>query len=206
MAINEALKNIKVNVISFSFPLPSYHQPQTGKGSLPTLRYAVCGQLHLDRSRLPDDADATGKEEDGLDPSLNLPSTKDMKKVISSPWEAVKVANKLVKDRYKEYAIGLYLDTRNGLIKSEIIGIGTLNACLVHPREVFYPAVKRRCATMIFMHNHPAGNVEPSEDDKETTKRLRSAGKLLGIDLTDSIIFEKGGAWYSLRDKEGDWD
>ena len=147
-----------------------------------------------------------GKRKTDSIPHSIHPSTKNMKKIISSPHEAVKAAKRLVKDNYKEHAIGLYLDSRNGLIKSEIIGIGTLNACLIHPREVFSTAIRRRCATMIFMHNHPSGDVEPSEDDKETTKRLRHAGIILGINLTDSIIFEKGGKWYSLRDKDIDWN
>jgi DNA repair protein RadC len=128
-----------------------------------------------------------------------------MRKIISSPREAVEVANRLVKDKFKEHAIGLYLDTRNRLMGSEVISIGTLNACLVHPREAFYPAIKRRCATMIFLHNHPSGMVDPSEDDKETTKTLRHAGRILGIELTDSIIFEKSGKWHSHREKDMDW-
>jgi DNA repair protein RadC len=138
--------------------------------------------------------------------SLFYPSINDMKKLISSPREAVGVANKLVKDNFKEHTIGLYLDTRNRLIKSEVISIGTLNSCLVHPREVFYPAIKQRCASMIFLHNHPSGIVDPSEDDVETTKRLRNAGKILGIEVTDSIIFEKGGTWHSHREAGSGWN
>lgn len=116
------------------------------------------------------------------------------------------MAKRLVKDNFKEHTIGLYLDTRNRLIKSEVISIGTLNSCLVHPREVFYPAIKQRCASMIFLHNHPSGIVDPSEDDVETTKRLRNAGKILGIEVTDSIIFENGGMWHSHRETDGDWN
>lgn len=59
---------------------------------------------------------------------------------------------------------------------------------------------------MIFLHNHPSGMVDPSEDDKRTTERLKHAGKILGIELTDSIVFEKGGTWYSLREADIDWN
>lgn len=81
-----------------------------------------------------------------------------------------------------------YLDTRNQEIKREIISIGSLNASLVHPREVFEPAVKYSAAQIIIAHNHPSGNPDPSEDDLKITKRLIEAGKILGIEVIDHII------------------
>ncbi len=88
----------------------------------------------------------------------------------------------------KEHFVVLYLNARNQLIHKETISIGTLNANLVHPREVFKPAIEHLAASIIVAHNHPSGGAEPSEADLELTKRLADAGKLLGIELTDHVI------------------
>jgi len=88
----------------------------------------------------------------------------------------------------KEHFAVFYLDTMNALIERQIISVGTLNASLVHPREVFEPAITLRAAGIIAAHNHPSGNVEPSQDDLAITKRLADAGKILGIILTDHIV------------------
>jgi DNA repair protein RadC len=91
----------------------------------------------------------------------------------------------------KEHFAVLYLDARNRLIHEEIISIGTLNASLVHPREVFKPAIDRLAAGIIVAHNHPSGGAEPSEADFELTKRLKEAGQLLGIEVLDHIVVTK---------------
>ncbi|MBD3248037.1 DNA repair protein RadC [Candidatus Falkowbacteria bacterium] len=88
----------------------------------------------------------------------------------------------------KEYFIALYLNARNQLIHKETISIGTLNASLVHPREVFKPAIDHLAASVIVAHNHPSGNLEPSTEDRQMTERLKKAGELLGIGLLDSLI------------------
>ena len=93
-----------------------------------------------------------------------------------------------------------YLDTRNQEIQREIISVGTLNANLVHPREVFEPAIKHSCAQIIVAHNHPSGNPESSEDDLAITKRLVEAGKILGIEVVDHVILTKM-AYMSLNVK-----
>jgi len=97
------------------------------------------------------------------------------------------------RDKKKEYFFVFYLDTKNQEIKSEVISIGSLNSSLVHPREVFEPAVKNLAAQIIVAHNHPSGNLQPSQDDIELTKRLVSAGEILGIEVIDHIIFSKEG-------------
>jgi len=117
----------------------------------------------------------------------------------TSPKEAVDSALKLLTTPYKEHFIGLYLDTRNRVIYKELISMGTLNTCLVHPREVFYPAVKKHICSVIVLHNHPSGNTEPSEADLETHKRLVEAGRILGIELLDSIVFTTDGKFHSLE-------
>jgi len=97
------------------------------------------------------------------------------------------------RDKKKEYFFVFYLDTKNQEIKNEVISIGTLNSSLVHPREVFEPAVKNLASQIIVAHNHPSGNLQPSKDDIELTKRLVSAGEILGIEVIDHIIFSKEG-------------
>ena len=91
----------------------------------------------------------------------------------------------------KEHFVVLYLDARNQLIHEETISVGTLNANLVHPREVFKPAIEHSAASIIVAHNHPSGGTEPSEDDFELTERLKEAGKLLGIEMVDHYILTK---------------
>ncbi len=88
----------------------------------------------------------------------------------------------------KEVLRGLYLNSRNKLIHDEVISIGTLNANLAHPREVFQPAIEFSAAAVIVAHNHPTGDVEISSDDKKTTQALRAAGEILGIPLIDHVI------------------
>ncbi len=91
----------------------------------------------------------------------------------------------------KEHFLVFYIDTQNCLIERQIISIGTLNASLVHPREVFEPALTLHSASVIIAHNHPSGNCEQSQDDIEITERLTEAGKILGIEILDHIIVTK---------------
>ena len=94
----------------------------------------------------------------------------------------------------------LYLDGANHICETRIITIGTLNQSLVHPREVFSPAVEHRCASIIVAHNHPSGILSPSSEDIEVTQRLKESGKLLGIELLDHVIFTKD-SFISLKDE-----
>jgi DNA repair protein RadC len=96
-----------------------------------------------------------------------------------------------IRDLKKEHFVVFYLNSRNQEIKREIISVGTLNASLVHPREVFEPAVKNLAAQVILAHNHPSGDLEPSEDDLAINKRLVEAGKILGIEVVDHVIVIK---------------
>lgn len=91
----------------------------------------------------------------------------------------------------KEHFVVFYLDSRSQEIQREIISMGTLNESLVHPREVFESAIKNNAASIIIAHNHPSGNLEPSEDDLAITKRLVDSGKILGIVMMDHIIVTK---------------
>ena len=111
-------------------------------------------------------------------------------------WEELKD----LRDHKKEHFVVFYLDSRNQEIKREIISVGSLNANLVHPREVFEPAVRNLAAQVILAHNHPSGDPEPSEDDLEITKRLVESGKILGIEVVDHIIVVKNG-FLSFKEK-----
>ena len=93
----------------------------------------------------------------------------------------------------KEVFRGLYLNIRNKLIHDEVISIGTLDANLVHPREVFQPAIEFSAAAVIISHNHPSGDPAPSAEDRAVTARLTEAGALLGIELLDHVIVAKDG-------------
>ena len=107
--------------------------------------------------------------------------------MINSAKDAVAHLQEL-RTAKKEHFVVLYLNARNQLIYKEIISIGTLNANLVHPREVFKPAIEHLAASIIVAHNHPSGGIEPSEDDMMIAKELNEAAKLLGIDVLFSLI------------------
>ncbi|WP_024787052.1 MULTISPECIES: RadC family protein [unclassified Lebetimonas] len=103
-------------------------------------------------------------------------------------------------DKKQEYFIAIYLDGANRICEKRVITIGTLNQTLIHPREVFAPAVENRCASIIVAHNHPSGNLTPSKEDIFITQKLKQSGKILGIELLDHIIFSKNG-FISLQQK-----
>ncbi len=110
--------------------------------------------------------------------------------VISDAKDAVAQLSDM-RDLKKEHLVALYLNAKNQLVHKETISMGTLNANLVHPREVFEPALKYSAAQIIAAHNHPSGDPKPSEDDLEVTKRLTEAGKMMGIELMDHVIISK---------------
>jgi DNA repair protein RadC len=120
--------------------------------------------------------------------------------LILSPqnvWENMKD----IRASNKEHFVIFYLDTRNQTIEQEIISVGTLNASLVHPREVFEPAVKHLAAQIIIAHNHPSGNTKPSENDLNLTKRLVAAGVIMGIEVLDHVIVTSE-EFLSLKEQE----
>jgi len=91
----------------------------------------------------------------------------------------------------KEHFYVLFLDTKNRIIGEELVSVGTLNASLIHPREVFSPAIKACANSIILVHNHPSGECEASKEDEEITKVLKGAGDLLGINVLDHVIIAK---------------
>ena len=93
-----------------------------------------------------------------------------------------------LKDKKKEYFYALMLDSKNRIIKEELISVGTLNSSLVHPREVFKEAIKCSANAIILVHNHPSGDAKPSDEDREVVRSLEKAGNLLNINILDNII------------------
>ena len=106
-----------------------------------------------------------------------------------------------IREKTREHFVAIYLNARNELLFRKHIFIGTLNASLVHPREIFSEALRHNAASVILVHNHPSGDPEPSEDDLEITKRLIEAGKIMGIDVLDHIIITKTKV-FSFKEKK----
>ncbi len=96
-----------------------------------------------------------------------------------------------IRDSKKEHFIAFYLDTHDKLIERQIISIGTLDTSLVHPREVFEPALTLHAASIILAHNHPSGSLDPSDADIQITQKLIDSGKLLGIPIQEHLIVTK---------------
>ena len=98
----------------------------------------------------------------------------------------------------KEHLRGLYLNSHNRIIHDEVISIGTINTNIVHPREVFRPAIEYSAVAVVLAHNHPSGNTMPSAEDIEITQQLIKAGKLIGINVLDHVIITKD-AYMSIK-------
>jgi len=113
--------------------------------------------------------------------------------LLDSPQAVVDYLREKIGREKKEHFLILSLDTRNYLVRENVVSVGTLNASIVHPREVFKEAIDARAASIIISHNHPSGDPEPSEDDLIITKRLVDAGKILGIEVVDHVIVTKNG-------------
>jgi len=121
--------------------------------------------------------------------------------IINSVKDVVAQAVYL-RDKTREHLMTIYLNARNEMVwKKQSTFIGTLNANLVHPREIFEEALKHNAASVILVHNHPSGDSEPSQDDLEITKRIVEAGKIMGIDVLDHIIITKTKA-FSFKERE----
>ncbi len=110
------------------------------------------------------------------------------KLAVKTPDEVVSLVRSRLKGKKKEHFLALLLDTRGQLIKLSEISVGSLDSSIVHPREVFKEAISASAASVIFVHNHPSGDPEPSEDDIKLTERLVQAGEIVGIDVLDHII------------------
>ncbi len=120
--------------------------------------------------------------------------------ILSSPSGVVARVPASLRRARKEHFLAFYLNARGGLLYQETVSIGTLTQSLVHPREVFYPAIVHGACSVIVLHNHPSGDSTPSQEDVRTTERLKEAGRLLGIPLEDHLIVSDSG-FFSFREK-----
>jgi DNA repair protein RadC len=119
---------------------------------------------------------------------------------ICSPSDAASLLMNDMRYLKREELRIIMLNTKNEVIASEIISVGSLNSSIVHPREVFIKAVKCSSASIVVLHNHPSGDPSPSSEDINITSRLKECGKLLGIDVLDHIIIGDG-RYISLKEK-----
>jgi DNA repair protein RadC len=128
--------------------------------------------------------------------STQTPSYKS--KELTDPEKVYRLIKSKLKDYHKEHFYIIALNSRNYSITE--VSIGSLNASIVHPREVFAEAIKNKAASVVFAHNHPSGDPEPSEDDLVITKKLVESGKILGIEVMDHIIVAKND-FFSFKNK-----
>lgn len=116
-----------------------------------------------------------------------------------SSLDVVEYYRPRMKDAKKEMFRCALLDTKNKILREEIVSIGSLTASIVHPRDTFKAAIRESAAAVIFIHNHPSGDIKPSQEDILLTKRLVQAGEVLGIQVLDHIIIGEGGH-FSFKD------
>ncbi|WP_077214126.1 RadC family protein [Bacillus dakarensis] len=120
--------------------------------------------------------------------------------VIRSPEDGANYMMNDMRFLTQEHFICLYLNTKNQVLHKKTIFIGSLNASIVHPREVYKEALRRSAASVICLHNHPSGDPTPSREDIEVTKRLAESGRIIGIDLLDHLIIGEN-KFVSLKEK-----
>jgi DNA repair protein RadC len=121
--------------------------------------------------------------------------SKGYSKEINSPEDIFNIYKYRFVDAKEEHFIVVLLDTKNRIIKDKEISVGTLNACVIHPREVFKEAIKESANSIVLVHNHPSGDSSPSDEDLEITEKLREAGEVLDIKVLDHVIVGKEKFW-----------
>ena len=118
--------------------------------------------------------------------------------MISSPADVDRLLRGRIANLDRENFVAVLLNAKNEVIGAPLISVGTLSASLVHPREVFKPAIRASAASVVLVHNHPSGKVEPSPEDREATRRLEESARILGIEVLDHVIV--GDGYYSMKE------
>ena len=118
--------------------------------------------------------------------------------MISSPADVDRLLRGRIANLDRENFVVVLLNTKNEVIGTPLVSVGTLSASLVHPREVFKPAIRASAASVVLAHNHPSGKVEPSLEDREVTRRLGESAEILGIEVLDHVIV--GDGYYSMKE------
>lgn len=132
--------------------------------------------------------------------SIAAPYPGPSAKPIRGPEDVLAVCRAMARYRQEHFVV-LLLNARHDLHRKVTVSKGSLNASIVHPREVFLPAIRNSAASIILVHNHPSGDAEPSEEDLSITKRLVEVGELLGIGVLDHVIVAKRGV-VSFRSRQ----
>lgn len=127
-------------------------------------------------------------------------SQKAERKRVSHPAIAAEVLWKYLEGVDREHFVVLLLDTQNQIIGIHTVTIGTLDASLVHPREVFKPAILANAGSIVIAHNHPSGDPAPSAEDRAVTRQLVNAGATVGIEILDHIIVGDAPRYYSFTE------
>ena len=126
---------------------------------------------------------------------------KHERKAIRKPEDILEVVKKW-KNQRQENFLAITLNGAHDVIKVHHVSKGLVNKTIVHPRECFWPAVKDLATAVVFVHNHPSGNREPSKEDREITQRLGVAGVVMGINVLDHVIITPNDSFYSLRQND----
>ena len=119
---------------------------------------------------------------------------------IQAPKDAVELGKRFLEESDREQLLVCCLDAKNQPTAINVVSVGNLNSSIVHPREVFKPAILSNSASIILFHNHPSGDATPSKEDTNITERLKESGKILGIELIDHIIIGDN-SYCSLKEK-----
>ncbi len=120
--------------------------------------------------------------------------------IMTDASSAAKVLRAVIGNKDREHFAVAALDARRKVIGVQIVSVGTLTATLIHPREVFKPAILLNAAAIVLSHNHPSGDPSPSAEDRESTRRIQRAGELLGIPVADHVIIGGGESFFSFRE------
>lgn len=135
------------------------------------------------------------------DPRVRLVTVKQLRVAekdtvpIRMPEAAARHAREILSGEDREHFLALHLDSRHRVVSVEVVSVGTLGSSLVHPREVFKGAILANAAAIICAHNHPSGDLDPSQEDRALLKRLVEAGQLLGVPMVDFLIVSDTEHW-----------
>lgn len=118
---------------------------------------------------------------------------------LSGPSDAARATATLLAEADREHLLAFYLDAQHRIIGYHTVSVGTLDASLIHPREVFKAAILASSAAVIVAHNHPSGDPTPSPEDRAVTRQLEEAGRMIGIPLLDHVVVGTEGRWQSVN-------
>jgi DNA repair protein RadC len=124
------------------------------------------------------------------------------KQKISSAKDAFNLFEEKLKSEKQEHFYIILLNTKNNVISIQKVSLGILDASIIHPREIFKPAIRNSASRIILIHNHPSGDPTPSEEDIEITKKLKESGELIGIEVLDHVIIGDGTYWSWVEKKD----